>query len=402
MAQYTQDQAYTSGQDNDDTGVGKLRISATNNQIIGQSFTPATTGQCGAFAFILKRIGSPTGNVWVEIHADGADPTAATLLATSNTVNAVSGVLTGYDAVYFTFPTPPTLTSGTVYWALLYGDYSYGAAANVFIATDTSSPTYAGGSYGRYGNGGAAWETLGTYDTLFRQYVVGGTPINVKDKTGVNDIVYNSGVVASTSVPSTLSGARFSAEFSQDDRLTILDNSTIRIIGSVTVEGWMWNSGNEGVVLWNKYSPVAGNAGYSTYIQGDESMIFNASTDGSANWFRYTNSAVFDLNAWHHYAWVYDASGPTVYMYKDGVPVSIPNTSGTAGAIYASTWYAEMFNTSSSGVARLCDVRVWDTVKTSGEINANMNRFLRGNESHLVANYQFQPAADSITSSFFL
>ena len=400
---YNQDQAYTSGQDNSDgSGIGKLRTLATNNQILGQSFTPSVTGVCSVFAFVMKKIGTPTGNIWVEIRADGADPTVTTLLATSNTINAVSGVLTGYDAVYFTFPTPPTLTSGTNYWALLIGDYSYGASDNVYVAIDTSSPTYAGGSFGRYGNGGAAWEDVATYNTLFREYTTASPNINLQDKTGVNNVVYNSGVVASTSVPSTLAGARVSAEFGADDRLTIFDNSTIRITGSVTIEGWAWNDGSEGLVMWNKYAPT--NAGYSFYVQGDDSLIFNASTDGTTNWFKYSASNAFDLSAWHHYAMVYDASGPTIYAYKDGIAVALPNGGGTVGgSIYASTRFGEIYSTEpSSGILRLCDVRIWDTARTIGQINANMNRFLLGNESHLMANYQFQPVANSISNSFFI
>lgn len=168
---YNLDQSYTTGQDNNDLGIGKLRIVADNNQILGQSFTPALSGSLNRVELYLKRIGSPSGNIWVEIHSDGADPTAAAQQGSdSATVNATSGVSTSYDYVAFDFVTPIVLTPGTEYWMLLYGDYSYGSTDNVYWGVDTSSPSYTGGHFGRFGNGGTIWEDLTTYEGLFKQY----------------------------------------------------------------------------------------------------------------------------------------------------------------------------------------------------------------------------------------
>ncbi len=171
MPAYNLDQSYTTGQDNSEGGlIGLLRIAADNTQIIGQSFTPTLTGQLDRVELYLKKLGSPTGNIWCEIHVDGADPSAATQVGSDSSLVDISTVGSGsYAYVAFDF-TPMTLTPDVEYWILLYGDNSYGSTNSVFWGADTSSPSYSGGIAGRYGNGGAAWEDISSYDQLFKTY----------------------------------------------------------------------------------------------------------------------------------------------------------------------------------------------------------------------------------------
>lgn len=167
---YILDQSYTTGQDNNDTGIGKLRIASNNTEILGQSFVPSLSGPLNRVELYIKRLGSPSGNIWVEIHADGANPTAAAQLGSDSATVSAGGVSTSYGYVAFDFTTPINLTAGTEYWMLLYGDYTLSGTDAIIWGTDTSSPSYANGVYGRYGNGGAAWEEIPTYDLLFKQY----------------------------------------------------------------------------------------------------------------------------------------------------------------------------------------------------------------------------------------
>lgn len=118
----------------------------------------------------IKKVGSPTGNIWVEIHADGANPTSAAQQGSDSATIDVSTVSASYGYVAFDFASPINLTAGTEYWILLYGDYALGVDVGVYWGIDTSSPSYAGGHLGRYGNGAAAWEDISSYDGLFKQY----------------------------------------------------------------------------------------------------------------------------------------------------------------------------------------------------------------------------------------
>lgn len=162
------DQSYDTGNDNDD--VGNLRRGSNIQTVLGQSFTPSVTAPVSSVQLYLKKKGAPTGNIWLEIHADGADPTSASQQGSDSELVSVSGLSTSFDWVTFTFTVPINLTASTEYWILLYGDYTETSDVGAIWGTDTSSPSYSGGIAGRYGNGGSAWEDISTYDRLFREY----------------------------------------------------------------------------------------------------------------------------------------------------------------------------------------------------------------------------------------
>jgi len=167
---YNIDQSYITGQDNNERGIIHFhRIAADNTQIIGQSFTPALAGKLNKVELYLKKVGTPTGNLWVEIHADGADPSAAAQQGIDSATVDISTVTGSYTYISFTWAAGIDLTPGVEYWILLYGDQTYGTTDSVFWGSDWSSPAYAGGTAGRYGNGGAAWEDQAA-DCLFKQY----------------------------------------------------------------------------------------------------------------------------------------------------------------------------------------------------------------------------------------
>lgn len=164
----TLDQSYTTGQDNADS-IGNLRRAANNTEIVYQSFTPTQSGRLTQFDFYLKKIGSPSGNIWCELWST-YDDSGAQIGGDSGTLAAGSQSGT-YGYVSFSWTSNiPVITASTVYWMRIYGDYTLSSTDSIVIGIDTSSPAYAGGNYGRYGNGGAAWEDTPTYDTLFKQY----------------------------------------------------------------------------------------------------------------------------------------------------------------------------------------------------------------------------------------
>lgn len=165
---YNLDQSYTVGQDNADS-IQNLRRAANNTEVVGQSFTPTLTGPLNRVELYIKKIGSPTGNIWAEIHSDSADPTSATQQGLDSALLNVASISTSYAYVAFDFANIQ-LTVGVEYWVLLYGDYTLSSSNGIVVGTDTSSPAYAGGIAGRYGNGAAAWEDISTYDTLFKTY----------------------------------------------------------------------------------------------------------------------------------------------------------------------------------------------------------------------------------------
>jgi hypothetical protein len=391
---YSIDQEYVVGQDNDDagTGVGKLRTGTNNNTILGQSFTPSATISMNKIRLYLKKVGTPTGNLTVEIRADGADPTVAALQATSNTFNVATLISGTYDWWDFTFPTPPTLTGGTEYWILLSGDYSVSSSNAAVWGIDTTSPTYSGGHYGRFGNGSAVWEDITSYDALFMEFNATPLPFNGNDKTSnANNLQTNRGVVASASVPGSLTGAYQSIEFDSaaGDELWLDDTASLSITGNITVEMWIYTSNSAGDCGILKDNIAQNQRQWDFYLDGSENFTFLISTDGSSSSFK-TQASGISFDTWTHIAVSYVAATGTVQFFLNGSQVGV-DQSGLATSIFDGTARCNLFSTRAT--TRFCDVRVWNTARSQAQIAANMNTFLVGNESGLVANWQFLQAA---------
>lgn len=169
---YKIDQSYTSGQDNTPaTGIGNLRRATNNNVVLAQSFTPSVSAGRNRVDLYLKKIGSPSGNIWVEIHPDAPDPTAVSKLGVASVNVDVSTIDTSFVWVPFLFSKLIQLNKDVLYWYLLYGDYPLAIDVGVYWGIDTSLATYPDGQFARYGNGSAQWDpTTVNYDGLFKEY----------------------------------------------------------------------------------------------------------------------------------------------------------------------------------------------------------------------------------------
>jgi hypothetical protein len=108
--------------------------------------------------------------------------------------------------------------------------------------------------------------------------------------------------------------------------------------------------------------------------------------------------AVTDDSNWHHHAYVYDKDTRNIQIYVDGI--SVPLSSNTMSDDYTGTGVlyvgkaplsANMFN------AYLDDVRIWSTTRTQTEIMENMSKYLDGNETGLLANWQFNEGESTMT-----
>jgi hypothetical protein len=142
---------------------------------MGQSFT-GNGAVLSATAFFVFKTGSPTGNVFMKVYADGgtfgtsSKPTGAAL-ATSDAI-AASAFPTSQAMLNFTFSgaNQVTLANGTKY--VLTMEYSTGgdSSNNVSVAFDNTSPTHSGNdsSYD-----GVSWSSFSTEDLPF--YVIAGS-----------------------------------------------------------------------------------------------------------------------------------------------------------------------------------------------------------------------------------
>lgn len=162
---YTADQTHTTA-----SGSGNALRDAAARTGLGQSFVPDYSLPLARVALKLKKTGSPTGNLWVEIWSDAPGAPSAQMLSDSATVD-VSTLTGSYASVNFDFATPVPLVAGTTYWIVLQGD-------NTINGTDYAEWEHSGSN--SYSDGVpvkhdavVAWTTNGTSDHLFTTYYQG-------------------------------------------------------------------------------------------------------------------------------------------------------------------------------------------------------------------------------------
>lgn len=136
----------------------------------GQSFH-GINGDLSAVQFLLKKLGSPTGNAVAKLYAHSGSygtssvPTG-TALATSNTFD-VSQLTTTAQWIKFVFPTPYTMSSGTDYVVVV--EYTGGNVTNQVIARLDGSGAAHSGNESQYSG---SWSAVAAADMAF---IVEGT-----------------------------------------------------------------------------------------------------------------------------------------------------------------------------------------------------------------------------------
>lgn len=147
------------------SAAGSALRDATARTILAQTFTPDKSLPLKRVILSLKRVGTVTGNVWVELWttSGGGPPSAQS--GTDSAVVAVSTIGAGaFENVNFDFTTPISLAAGTVYAITVHGSFAIDGA-NYCIWEDSGSATYADGA--PYVNNGTSWATNGTDDMVF-------------------------------------------------------------------------------------------------------------------------------------------------------------------------------------------------------------------------------------------
>jgi hypothetical protein len=104
----------------------KLRYDNTCQAIGLTSFVPTIAGGVAQIDVLqLWKVGSPTGNVWVDIYTDSST-LPVTKVGSSSTVIDVSSLATsGNTSVSFVWSTGyPPVSIGVTYWIVLQGDFT--------------------------------------------------------------------------------------------------------------------------------------------------------------------------------------------------------------------------------------------------------------------------------------
>lgn len=135
---------------------------------IAQGFTTDNTGNIEFVDISLDKVSTPTGNLWVTIEADSSGVPSGTALATSDKID-VSKVDADAHTVRMVFRNPTSVTAGTKYHLVYYGDFAVGAAHVLTNANTTN--VYRTSSYIAQQYDGATWSAATPLDLVFTIYV---------------------------------------------------------------------------------------------------------------------------------------------------------------------------------------------------------------------------------------
>ena len=159
---------------------------------------------------------------------------------------------------------------------------------------------------------------------------------------------------------------------------------------SYSIEAWVKrnaNTTNSSIILSKQNGGVAGNYSLGLSATGVPYLSREA-----APWVVNATSSI-PINEWHHIAGVFD--GSTLKIYIDGLlsnsiaasgsitPSSVTAIKVAIGAMYTYNSPTNFFNGS------IDEARVWNVARTASQISQNFSSSLQGNETGLVAYYDF-------------
>ena len=169
-------------------------LGATSGQaLLAQAFQLDYSAELTKIALKLKKIGSPTGNLWVEIHSStsGTSTTknTSTYIVGQGTANLDVSTITG-SFVTYDFPftgTKPQLSKNTNYYLVVYRDFAINAGNYVLVGFDNSAPGYDTGKTYWEINGSLAWTSYSAVDLVFEVYGHINEIIEWRDPTAVEN-----------------------------------------------------------------------------------------------------------------------------------------------------------------------------------------------------------------------
>jgi hypothetical protein len=156
--------------------IGELR-SGAGRTMIAQSFKMALDFNLAKVTLKVRKVGSPTGNMWVEIHSStvgtSASKNASTNIVTVSSASAnvdVSAFTTSFASQDFTFSTAePAAEANTTYYIVIYSSHTVSTTNFVEVGFDNADAGYTDGKYWEL-NGSQVWTEYETVDLVFEVY----------------------------------------------------------------------------------------------------------------------------------------------------------------------------------------------------------------------------------------
>ena len=224
--------------------------------------------------------------------------------------------------------------------------------------------------------------------------------MDLNDYSPNTNTLTNSNATDSGDVPFGGSTASVNLERDNAHYLYASDSASLSITGDITCEAWIKleslpTGDTQTFTVVSKYHATGDNISYLFCVRtdalGDIQVGASYSDDGST---------ADDLNVawtpntgtWYHVAWVIDVSESQLTAYVNGSSIGTDTGSKTSIIDKAANLEIGSFQAGTESFDGLIDdVRLWDDIRTEGEISANYQKKLTGLEANLQAYYPFEP-----------
>ena len=180
--------------------------------------------------------------------------------------------------------------------------------------------------------------------------------------------------------------------FDGNDVVRIADDAALQMTNHVTMEAWInHNGGGTGSqLIFNKEGE------YEMGITADTGEIKYAIAENTDTWSWHNTGHFVTPGEWSHVAVTFDGVAGEIRTYVNGTLVDTHNQPGPMGDVYT------MYNDVSIGgrenatdqrfQGEIDEVRVWNTTRTQGEIQAHMHSLLTGAEAGLAGYWRLDEA----------
>lgn len=169
--------------------LGTVTLSAiTSYEKLGQEFqqTSGSSKSVGLIKLWLKKVGTPSDTLTLRVETSSAGDPSGTLANVNATADvSESSLSTSYGWITFTYSTPFSIGSSTVYHLVLSTDRSQSDTDYVVWGADSSSPSYANGIMHSYAS--STWSDISGTDAIFELFEAGtqfDEPLSVGSVSG--------------------------------------------------------------------------------------------------------------------------------------------------------------------------------------------------------------------------
>jgi hypothetical protein len=245
--------------------------------------------------------------------------------------------------------------------------------------------------------------------------------IDLNDKTtNGNNLTNNGADEITSSLPFTASLIAVDLEASESDYLSVADSSSLSITGNMTIEFWFKPESqpatDDNFSLLSKFKFTGSNDRSYNFFYADvggTKVLGGAISDDGTNTDQRTVNQSLTNGTWYHLAMTITPANAVATEFEwflDGSSIGNGDTTDaddSATAIYDGVAQLNIGARDNGGSkfadGQFDDVRIWNDIRTSTEINNNKSLHLSGNEANLVAYWPFESLAGGfdLTSKYW-